>query len=193
MRSVAAIDGQGEFHVIQEPVPEPAAGEVQVQVKASLISPGTELGGIIARRADPTDDGPKPFGYQNAGIVTQVGEGVERFHVGERVACMGGGYAQHASHSVCPVNLTVPIPDGVSFEEAAFCHLAATSLHAVRRVAPGFGEYVGVSGLGLVGQLAVAFAHLSGCHVVGLDRLGMRLDVAKSMGADAVFDVTQDD
>jgi len=193
MRTVAAIDGRGEFHVIQEATPEPAPGEVQVAVKASLISPGTELGGILARRADPTDAPPKPFGYQNAGIVTRVGEAVERFRIGDRVACMGGGYAQHASHSVCPVNLTVPIPEGVSFEEAAFCHLAATSLHAVRRVAPGFGENIGVSGLGLVGQLAVAFAHLSGCHVVGLDRLAMRLDVAKSMGADAVFDVAEGD
>jgi threonine dehydrogenase-like Zn-dependent dehydrogenase len=106
---------------------------------------------------------------------------------------MGGGYALHASHTVCPVNLTVPIPDGVSFEEAAFCHLAATSLHAIRRVAPGFGEYLGVSGLGLVGQLAVAFGRLSGCHVVGLDRLPMRLDVARSMGADAVFNVAESD
>jgi len=193
MRKVAAIDGRGQFHVIREPVPEPKRGEVLIEVAASLISPGTELGGIPARRRSPTDAPPRPFGYQNAGTVIRLGEGVARFEVGDRVACMGGGYALHASHAVCPVNLTVPIPGGVSFEEAAFCHLAATSLHAIRRAEPQFGENFAVSGLGVVGQLAVAFAKLSGTHVVGLDRFPRRLAAAKEMGADAAFNVAEGD
>jgi len=192
-RKVAAIDGKGQFHVVEEPVPEPKAGEVLVEVAASLISPGTELGGVPKRRANPTDAPPRPFGYQNAGTVVEVGEGVERFKPGDRVACMGGGYALHATHAVVPVNLTVPIPEGLSFEEAAFCHLAATALHAVRRGGPEFGENWAVAGLGVVGQLCAQFARLCGTHVAGLDRLPMRLEVAAECGAEAVFNVDDGD
>lgn len=193
VRRVAAIDGKGQFVVIEQPIPEPKRGQVLIEVAASLISPGTELGGIPNRRKSPSNAAPTPFGYQNAGIVIKLGEGIARFKLGDRVACMGGGYALHASHAVAPVNLTVPIPDGVSFEEAAFCHLAATALHAVRRAEPAFGENFAVSGLGVVGQLCVQFAKLSGTHVVGLDRFPKRLEVAKATGADAAFDVAEGD
>jgi len=192
-RKVAAIDGKGQFWVIDEPVPEPKRGEVLIEVAASLISPGTELGGIASQRAKPKDTPPRPFGYQNAGTVLELGEGVTRFKAGDRVACMGGGFALHTSHAVVPVNLTVPIPDGVSFEEAAFCHLAATALHAVRRAEPQYGENFAVCGLGVVGQLSVQFAKLSGTHVVGLDRFAKRLELAKAAGADAVFNVAEGD
>lgn len=193
MRKVAAIDGAGRFCVIEQPIPEPAAGEVLIEVKASLVSPGTELGGVPGRRRNPSDAPPRPFGYQNAGVVLQVGEGVTRFRPGDRVATMGGGYALHASHSVAPVNLAVPIPDGVAFEEAAFCHLAATALHAIRRAEPQFGENFAVCGLGLVGLLCVQFARLSGAHVVGLDRFPKRLETALATGADAAFNVAERD
>lgn len=191
MRKVAAIDGRGQFAVIEEPIPEPKPGEVLVEVAASLISPGTELGGVPNLRKSPSGAAPRPFGYQNAGTVIKLGEGVTRFRLGDRVATMGGGFALHASHSVAPVNLAVPVPDGVSFEEAAFCHLAATALHAIRRAEPTFGENFAVSGLGLVGLLCVQFAKLSGTHVVGLDRFPKRLEVAKATGADAAFNVAE--
>ena len=193
MRKVAAIDGKGQFAVIEEPIPEPKPGQVLIEVAASLISSGTELGGVPRRRENPSDAPPRPFGYQNAGTVIQLGQGVARYKLGDRVACMGGGYAQHATHAAVPVNLSVPIPDGVSFEEAAFCHLAATSLHAVRRAGPQFGENFAISGLGTVGQIAAQLARLSGTHVVGLDRFAKRLDVAKANGADAVFNVAEGD
>jgi len=193
MRKVAAIDGKGQFHVIEEPVPEPKPGQVLIEVGASLISAGTELGGIARRRENPSDGPPKPFGYQNSGTVTKLGEGVDRYKVGDRIACMGGGYAQHATHATVPVNLSVPIPQGVSFEEAAFCHLAATALMAVRRAGPEFGENFAIAGLGTVGQLASQLARLCGTHVVGLDRFPKRLDVAKALGADAVVNVTDGD
>ncbi|MFP4057661.1 MAG: zinc-binding dehydrogenase [Candidatus Brocadiia bacterium] len=193
MRKVAAIDGNGHFHVLEQEVPAPQRGQILVEVAASVISPGTELGGIPARRQKPSDAPPRPFGYQNAGTVAEVGEAVERFAVGDRVACMGAGYALHATHAAVPVNLAVAIPADVSFEQAAFCHLAATALHAVRRAEPAFGENFAVCGLGVVGQLALQFARLSGTHVVGLDRLARRLDVAVEAGADEVVNVAEED
>ena len=77
-----------------------------------------------------------PSGYSCAGIVTDVGEGVVDIHVGDRVACAGAGYANHAAVNVVPRNLVAPIPDAVSFEEAAFVTLGAIALHATSRPGP---------------------------------------------------------
>jgi NADPH2:quinone reductase len=101
-RRVLAADGSGQISVIEEALPEPKNGQVLVEIAASMISPGTELGGISRRRESPGDAPPKPFGYSNAGVVTRLGEGVTKLEIGQRVACMGGGYAQHASHGCVP-------------------------------------------------------------------------------------------
>lgn len=186
-RRVAAIDGSGRGVLLEQERTPPEAGCVQVEVGASLISPGTELGRVAGLRTEPKPEAePRPFGYANAGVVAAVGAGVEGVQVGDRVACMGGGYALHADWTTVPVNLTVKIPNGVSFEQAAFAHLAATALHAIRRAAPVFGENGMVVGLGLVGQLTSQFGQLSGCHVLGVDRFEMRRSLALGCGVEAV-------
>lgn len=186
-RRVAAIDGSGQGVLLEEEIGAPGAGVLQVEVRASLISPGTELGRVPALRETPdAQKAPRPFGYASAGVVTAVGEGVSGVEAGDRVACMGGGYALHADVAHVPVNLTTPIPDGVDFEQAAFAHLAATALHAIRRAAPVFGENGMVIGLGLVGQLSARFGQLSGCHMLGVDRFAARRDLAQKGGVEAV-------
>lgn len=191
-RRVLAADGAGVISVIEEPRPVPEAGQVLVEVTASMISPGTELGGISRRRENPGDGPPRPFGYSNAGVVRAVGEGVTRLSVGQRVACMGGGYAQHGTHGCVPQNMAVPIPDGVSDADAASIHLVATSLNAMRRLEPEIAEYVAVCGLGLVGNFASQWARAAGCYVAALDRLEMRLDLARKCGAHLCVDPTTD-
>jgi len=194
MRRVATLDGRGIVAVQEEPIPAPAPGQVLIEVKASLISPGTELGSVPGRRAHPNPEAkPYPFGYSNAGLVIQRGEGCEDIPEGTPLACMGGGYALHASHAVVPRNLTTPIPEGVSFAEASFCHLAATALQAIRRGEIVLCENVAVVGLGLVGQLSCQLAHLAGAHVLGLDRWPLRLNRARDNGADLVVNVAEED
>ena len=192
-RRVACIDGHGKGVLTEGDLGSPSAGQVQVEVRASLISPGTELGRVAAQRQAPEDRQPRPFGYANAGVVTAVGEGVADVGPGDRVACMGGGYALHADAVHVPVNLTAPIPDGVDFETAAFAHLAATALHAMRRVAPVFGENGMVVGLGLVGQLTAQFGQLSGCHMMGVDRFADRRQRALACGVEQVVGAEEED
>jgi threonine dehydrogenase-like Zn-dependent dehydrogenase len=193
-RRVLTQDGSGRFGVIEEPVPELKPGTVLVEVKSCLVSPGTELGGTPGKRENPDSEaGPSAFGYGNAGVVLEVGDGVKGMAVGDRLACMGAGYAQHASHVVVPVNLTCPIPEGQSFDDASFAHLGATALWACRRTKIEFGHSVAVFGLGIVGQLAAQIARLSGAHVMAVDRLPMRVAVAAQCGADLAVNGAEDD
>ena len=196
-RNIAALTGDGRITVVQQEIPETVPGSVLLEVKASLVSPGTELSGwrgLAAQRRDPRPlDEPRPFGYSNAGVVTEVGDGVTEFQEGDRVACIGGGYAQHTDFAVVPHHLAVSLPDEVTFEQGAYAMLSATALHALRRGEPGFGEYCAVIGLGIVGQLSARFYQLAGNYVIGWDMIGFRNEVAEEWGIDATAQIGEED
>ena len=186
-RRVVTVDGEGTVEIVEEPVPEPGPGEVLVEVAASLVTPGSGVTPVARRRENPDPDPDRDRsrrGYQAAGRIAGLGEGVNRVAIGDRVACMGSGYAYHADAVVVPVNLTVPLPEGVSYDAGAFNHLAATGLHAVRRGDVGVGEFVAVAGLGLVGQLTGQIAGIAGGRVAGIDLLEGRVERARAVGID---------
>ncbi len=192
-RKVLTRDGKGQIAVVEEDAPGPKKGQVQIEVKASLISPGTELGGVKRSRENPTDRPARPFGYANAGVVIGQGEGCEDVPLGTRMACMGGGYAEHASLACVPRNMAIPMPDDLSFDHAAFVTLAATALNAIRRAKLEFAEFLGVAGLGVVGQMSCQLGRLSGCHVIGMDRLPMRLSAAEEGGLERPLNIDEED
>ena len=132
------------------------------------------------------------LGYSAAGIVVEVGEDVTEFHIGDRVACAGVGFASHAEVLSVPKNLCVHLPDGVSFEAGAFGTLGAIALQGVRLAEPTLGESVVVIGLGLVGQLTVQLLKANGCRVFGLDLDAARVALAMELGADGAV-VSGDD
>jgi predicted dehydrogenase len=123
-------------------------------------------------------------GYSASGVVAAVGEGVTTFRPGERVACAGGGYANHAEVLVVPENLVVPVPESLGLAPAATVTLGAIALQGVRRACPALGETVGVIGLGFLGQLTVQLLKAAGCRVVGLDLRPERVALAVSLGLD---------
>ncbi len=197
-RKIATVGGDGHIRLIEQPIPELQDGTVLVQVYASLVSPGSELRGgwrgLSQMRSKPNPEiKSRPFGYANAGVVRQVGKGVDRFNVGDRVCCMGGGYACHTDYAVAPHHLCVLLPKAVTFAQGAYGHLAATAMHALRRNSPQFGEYVAIVGLGLVGQLAAQFHKLSGCYVIGWDMINTRLEIAQRSGLDALVNTAVQD
>jgi predicted dehydrogenase/threonine dehydrogenase-like Zn-dependent dehydrogenase len=124
------------------------------------------------------------LGYSAAGIVVEVAEDVTEFHVGDRVACAGVGFASHAEILAVPKNLCVHLPADVSFEAGAFGTLGAIALQGVRLAEPTLGESVVVIGLGLVGQLTVQLLKANGCRVFGLDLDPPRVALAMELGAD---------
>lgn len=173
----------GHATVLHQPVPEVGRGELLVRVHASLLSPGTELSQArqSRREGNHSDKVVRMFGYQNAGVVEAVGPGVERFKAGDRVACMGPG-ALHTDYAVVPQNLAVALPENVAFEEGAYCHLAATSLQAIRRGGVRLGENLLVVGAGLIGHLSAQLGELSGARVMLWDTLEARLRIAGRNG-----------
>lgn len=101
-------------------------------------------------------DQPMPLGYSSAGLIVALGEGMEGFHIGQRVACAGGNYAVHAEYNLIPRNLLTPLPENVDFESAAFTTLGAIALHGFRLAQSEIGESVAVIGLGLRGIIDAA-------------------------------------
>jgi threonine dehydrogenase-like Zn-dependent dehydrogenase len=130
-------------------------------------------------------DQPIPLGYSSAGVIVSVGDSMEGFKVGQRVACAGGGFAVHAEYNLVPHNLLTLLPDGVDFESAAFTTLGAIALHGFRLAEPQLGENVAVIGIGLLGILAAQIAVASGCHVLGIDTDPERVALAVSLGLTA--------
>jgi len=129
-------------------------------------------------------DNPVPLGYSSAGIVKEVGINCHRFSPGDRVACIGAGYASHAEYVRVPENLCARIPNNVSFEEAAFGMLGIIALHEVRCAKLTFGEAVGVIGLGLLGLLTVQILKAYGLRVICSDIDENKIEIAKRLGAD---------
>jgi len=133
----------------------------------------------------------EPLGYSCSGVVLARGEGAEDLQPGDRVACAGAGYANHAEIVFVPRNLCVKVPGaeggmpGVSLEEAAFATVGAIAMQGVRQAEARVGELIGVVGLGLIGLLTVGILKAAGCRVLGLDPDPARRRVARELGAEA--------
>lgn len=218
MKQVLQSLKSGKILVDDVPVPQIGALEVLVKTSYSLISPGTErmllefgnanVLGKVLRQPDkvrvviekiksdglvPTLeavlgklDQPLPLGYCNVGIVEELGEHVRGFKVGDRV--VSNGY--HACYNSLGINMCSKIPDEVSDEQAAFVVMGSIALQGIRLLKPNLGETVVVTGLGMVGLLAVQLLCANGCRVVGVDFNSQRLALAKSFGA-AVVDLSK--
>jgi len=194
-RICAFYNYKGDIFIDEEPIPELKKGEVLVKVGASLISPGTELSRIkrLRENPDPSKFEKKPFGYSNSGEIIELDKDCKNFKTGQKVACMGSGYALHTNYACIPQNLCVPLPEELSFEEGSFCHLAATALWAIRRGKLEIGENVAVIGLGIIGQVVAQLAKISGCHVICWDKYDFRLKKAIENGADKIVNIENQD
>jgi predicted dehydrogenase/threonine dehydrogenase-like Zn-dependent dehydrogenase len=145
--------------------------------------------GTIKRKLNPAEQSLvyNPIGYSNAGTIIAKGRLISGFNIGDRVACAGSGIAAHAEYVTIPVNLAAKIPDTVSFNSAAFTTIGSIAMQGIRRAEVTFGETIVITGLGLLGLLAVQIAKAWGLVVIGLDLNPKRLDMAKAMGADHCF------
>ncbi|MEO5928944.1 MAG: bi-domain-containing oxidoreductase [Candidatus Kapaibacterium sp.] len=204
----------GELHVKELPAPELKPKMIVIRTYASLISAGTERTSVATAKASMFEkvrtrpdlvkqvldmakkegwrntidkvrtklDSYKALGYSAAGVVIE--SACDEFAPGDHVACAGGGFASHAEIIAVPRNLAVKIPEGVSYDEAAFTTLGAIAMQGVRQAKVSLGESVAVVGLGLLGQLTVQLLKAAGCRVIGLDINERQFALAREFGAD---------
>ena len=151
------------------------------QVKKVIRKMKTEGFFATLEKVQAKLDQPIPLGYSSAGVVVESGRDCE-FNVGDRVACGGAGFANHAEFNYVPKNLLVKIPEGVSFEDASCATVGSIALQGVRQCEVRLGETVAVIGLGLLGQLAVQMLRASGCRVIGYDLNKSRCELAMGAG-----------
>jgi threonine dehydrogenase-like Zn-dependent dehydrogenase len=131
-------------------------------------------------------------GYALAGDVIALGEGVSGFTLGDRVVCLH----HHADLAIVPTKpfITLPIPEGLGYEEATFAVLGSVALHAIHRANLHLGESVVVMGAGIVGLLTLQLARLAGAHpVVAVDLSPVRCALAARVGADFTIDAARED
>ena len=206
--------GNGATKVADIPSPRAGASQLLIQTSVTLVSAGTERMLIEFAKANWLDkarkqpdkvrmvmeklrtdglaatleavqsklDQPLALGYCNVGVVAEIGAGVEGFAIGDRVVSNG----KHAEVVCVPKNLCARVPEMVTDEQAAFTVLAAIGLQGIRLVNPTLGECVVVTGLGLIGMLAVQLLRAQGCRVLGIDLDPARLAMARNFGAEVV-------
>lgn len=114
-------------------------------------------------------DAYSPLGYSSAGVVIEVGEGVTGFQVGDKVACAGAGYANHAEVVSVPENLCVKLSEEADLKKASYNTVGAIALQGIRQADLRLGESCAVIGLGLLGQLTCLMLKASGVKTIGID------------------------
>lgn len=172
--------------------------EVLVKTHISTISCGTEKANItgdvnisIHEAAKAVAEFPRYAGYSTAGVVVKVGDEVETLKVGDKVAMYG---TNHCEYNIATEKTAVKIPEGVSFNEAAMCFIGSFSIAALRKSKIEIGESCLITGLGILGQLAVQYARVCGAvPIIVADMNPQRREMALEYGADYALDPTAPD
>ena len=126
-------------------------------------------------------DTPITLGYCNVGCVVDA-DAAAGYEVGDRIVSNG----PHAEVVSVPENLTSLVPKNVDDEHASFTVIGAIALQGIRLLQPTIGERIVVSGLGLIGLMAVQILRAKGCQVLGLDFDERKLELAARFGAEVV-------
>lgn len=216
--TAAVLYGKEDVRIEKVPVPKVEEGEILVKVQVALTC-GTDLKvfrrGYHARMIVP----PALFGHELAGIVEEVGPGVKKLKKGMRVVALNsapcgvcfycskhqenlcedllfnnGAYAEYIRipKRIVEKNLLV-IPDGVTFDEAAFVEPLACVLRGLHETGMEVGDTVTVIGAGPIGLMFVKVASISGGKVIAVVKHDEQVEAAKKMGASQVVQITKVD
>jgi len=185
--------GPPEALVIEEvDDPKPAPGEIVVDIHAAGINFPDIL--VFAGKYQVRSEPPFIPGYEASGIISEVGDGVTRLKVGDKVIVtpMGGGFAERI---VVGVDRVFPLPAMLNFEQGAgFPITYCTSYHALKQSARlQANEMILVLGAaGGVGTTAVEIAKAMGAHVIAAASSAQKLEFARAVGADDTIDYSQE-
>src|SRR4051812_21527699 len=177
------------------PAPEPAIGDVLVQVRAASFTP-TGLMWPLSTDRNGHDRGPRIPAHEGSGAAVALGYGTAGVAVGDEVFGLIDGYRDGwaAEYVAIEARSVAPKPTTLDFVEAAAVPQAGlTSWQAIfdhGHVEPGQTVLVHGAGGG-VGTMGVQLAKWAGAHVIGTGRIGARERVLE-LGADEFVDVDED-
>jgi NADPH2:quinone reductase len=196
MRTIEITGGAGPAETLKSgtrPDPQAGSGQVRIRVHAAGVNRPDLLQRLGYYPAPP--GAPDILGLEVAGVIDQVGEGVTRWTIGDRVCALlgGGGYAELA---VVDARHALPIPDGMDFIQAAA--LPETVFTVFTNVFEGGGLKAGetllihgaTSGIGVT---AIQMAKAAGARVIATSRGQEKTLAAKALGADISLDAKSDD
>jgi len=162
--------------------------DVLVRTRYSLISPGTELA-LYTNQRDIGDGTihSYPFhpGYAAMGVIESVGSAVNDIAPGDRVATLTG----HSSLSKFKPAKSVctHLPDEMQCDHAPFIRMALICVNTLRQADIQAGEWLGIVGLGIVGNLGAQFGRHAGLKVIGVGRSSLRSETADRCGINPIF------
>jgi len=179
------------MELVELPVPEPKASEAVVKLAAS----GVNFIDVYFREGRYKAPLPLVLGQEGAGVVTAVGSDVRSVKNGDRVAWSGplGAYAEYAA---MPADRLVPIPSGVTDQQAASAMLQGMTAHYLSHDTYPLkrGETALVhAAAGGVGLLLTQMAHNIGARVIATVSTDEKAKLAREAGADEVILYTQSD
>ena len=132
------------------------------------------------------------LGHSCSGIVIATGKKVKKIRVGDLVACVGPGVANHADVVCVPENLVARVKDPDFIKESSLAGVGAIALQAVRRADLSLGETICIFGLETLGQMIGKLALLSGCKVIGIDKNYERLRLAEKLGMEVIESASEE-
>ena len=178
---------------VEVQVPRPAAGEVLVRSHAIGLN---FIDTYFRSGLYSPPSLPSGLGNEGAGVIEALGEGVEGWQVGDRVAYATGPLGAYAEHYVLPAGCLVKLPDSISFEQAAAVMLKGlTTQYLLRQVHPlQAGETILFhAAAGGVGSIACQWAKALGARLIGVVGSAEKAERAKALGAWATIDRTRED
>jgi 2-desacetyl-2-hydroxyethyl bacteriochlorophyllide A dehydrogenase len=196
----------GRMEIREMELPEPDPAQIGIRTVYSGVSQGTERWALTGRYNHFDENVPAFYpcspGYQAAGIVDVVGDGVEGLAVGDHVFTMGTHFADpdhkypgpmQASHSgylVVDSSAAWKVAPEVDLAGASLYHMAGVSRSGVRITKVQSGDLVVVIGLGMIGQMSAQAARRVGARVIATDLIAARCEAAAKYSADRVVDAS---
>lgn len=184
---VVELGGIEQLHLAEVPIPEPGPGQVRISVRAA----GVNFPDILLIAGQYQASPPLPFspGFEAAGVISAVGEGVADLGVGQRVVGTPS-WGAYAEEVVVDAVACEPMPDDLEYASGAVLPIAfGTALHALRdRGRLAAGETLLVTGAtGGTGSAAVRIGKLLGARVIAAVGSRAKAAQATELGADHVL------
>jgi D-arabinose 1-dehydrogenase-like Zn-dependent alcohol dehydrogenase len=213
MRAVQVPRPGADLELVERDIPEPRAGQVRIRVRAC----GVCHSDVITKEGLlPGIEYPRVPGHEVAGVIDELGPGVQGWKKGQRVGvgwhggqdgtclpCRRGDFVNCVNAKICgvsydggyqelmvaPVEAIAHIPEALGDVDVAPLMCAGVTMFNALRHAGGMpSDLVAVQGIGGLGHLGVQFAKKSGYRVAAIGRGGGNAELARKLGADMYID-----